>query len=101
MRKDMKRKLFENGKYGGEGNTALRRNRRAAKQDPENAPRPAGMKALHRGRGWTEFKHSHPNMQPLYRWLNKQECRSWGKVYSEVCEVVPAEHLYLIRRASC
>jgi len=86
MRDDMEHLIVERPRMGG-GKTQTRKHRRKAKQDPENAPCIRGMRKLHK-MNWSDAKELNENLNPLFRWLNKQEGRPWNAVYADICEQV-------------
>lgn len=86
MRKDMEYLIVERPRLGG-SKEQTRRHRHTAKRDPENAYGVRGMRKLHR-LNWDTTKELNENLNPLFRWLNKQAGRLWNDVYAEICEQV-------------
>src|SRR5262245_54645405 len=85
MRADMDKLIVERPRRGG-GKHAVRANRRKSRQDPENTPAIRGLKKLHVIRFDREQKWLIENLNPLFRYLNKQAGRPWNKVFAEICE---------------
>jgi hypothetical protein len=92
MKKDLKNICYEHGSKGGNGKQALRQNRRATKQDPENAESYKGMKRLHSKNGWGCLKERYPSSNYINKFLKKHLGKKWDLVYSEICEAV-SDHL--------
>lgn len=91
MRRDMKHKIVERPRFNGYGNgNAIRRQRAAVRdmdiEELEELPTKQGMRRPHIEH-WSG-KELNENLNPLYRYLNKQEGRPWDLVYSEICEQI-------------
>tara|TARA_B100001778_G_scaffold334986_1_gene350443 strand:+ start:13931 stop:14776 length:846 start_codon:yes stop_codon:yes gene_type:complete len=85
----MKYKIVERPRFEGYGNGNAIRQRRAAVRDMdqeqlEALPTKEGMRRPH-VMNWSG-KELNENLNPLYRFLNKQAGRPWNDVYSEICE---------------
>lgn len=85
MRKDMDKQITECYRIGS--NQKYRDIRGKVKnEDIDHVPRKQGMRKPHSlYKGW-DRKEFGENLNPLYRFLDKQVGRPWDKVYSEMCE---------------
>jgi len=91
MRSDMKHKIVERPRFKGYGNgDAIRKDRAAVRcmdaEQLEELPAKVGMRKPHIV-NWSN-KELNENLNPLFRYLNKQAGRPWNKVYSEICEQI-------------
>jgi hypothetical protein len=94
MRSDISKVLVERPRVGGEGKKHIRQNRRDTKQNLRNASKDEdvdvwsfhSMKRLHTSTpgSYDDRKQLNENLNPLYRFLNKQVGRKWDDVYSEI-----------------
>ena len=94
MRDDFSKILVERPRVGGEGKKHTRRNRRETKQTLRDASTDTdvdvwsfhSMKRLHTStpNSWDDKKQLNENLNPLYRYLDKQVGRKWDDVYSEI-----------------
>jgi hypothetical protein len=90
----MSKVLVERPRVGGEGKKHVRHNRRDTKQNLRNASKDEdvdvwsfhSMKRLHTSTpgSYDDRKQLNENLNPLYRYLNKQVGRKWDEVYSEI-----------------
>lgn len=82
----MAKLLVERPRHGGTGKDKLRKNRHAAKRDPENTTCFRSMKMVHRGEdgGYDNLKSLSENLNPLRRFLRTNVGRKWDDVYSEI-----------------
>ena len=78
MRKDMQKVIVERARRGGRG---LRHQPRRRGEEWEGYPKHEGMR-----RAWKDHKELSDNLNPLWRYLDKQVGRPWDKVWSEMCE---------------
>lgn len=91
MRRDMKHKIVERPRFDGYGNGDAIRQQRAAVRDMDieeldQLPSKESMRRPHVV-NWSQ-KELNENLNPLYRYLNKQAGRPWNDVYSEICEQI-------------
>lgn len=85
MRKDMSKKIVESPCHGG-GKEATNKDRanlrNASIESLEDSPKRESLRKKHRS--WWSGKDLVKNLNPLYRYLNKQKNRPWNNVYSEI-----------------
>lgn len=88
MRKDMKHKIVERPRLGGLGKDAIKKMRRQGKSIDEESDfeTHASMRKLHVSN--FSDKNLNENLNPLFRYLNKQAGRKWDEVYSEIREQI-------------
>jgi len=85
MRKDMSKKIVESPCHGG-GKEATKRDRARLRDSSieslEDSPKRESIRRKHRA--WWSGKDLVKNLNPLFRYLNKQKNRPWDDVYSEI-----------------
>lgn len=84
MKKDIVRIMREKGYCGGD-NICIRRNRREARYDPENALCIKSMKKIHWFKGGEGKEHNY-SYRPLEKYLHKHLGKNWNDIHSDICK---------------